>query len=117
MLHEKTAPVGFNLAADIFFTVDGDGVIKITDADGNVLEDQSALTVTQETETIVVDEEKSYDIEYILYTVTMIDKSGYELPLTGGPGTKLFTLGGIALIAAAVIYGFGKRRRRERRSG
>ena len=39
----------------------------------------------------------------------------YELPHTGGRGTLLYTLGGIALMASALMIGFSSRRRRERR--
>lgn len=42
--------------------------------------------------------------------------AGYELPDTGGTGTTLFTIGGLLLIAGAVGYGYGLRRRRERRA-
>ena len=37
---------------------------------------------------------------------------GYDLPSTGGPGTTLFTLGGVALMGAACIAGYRKRSRK-----
>lgn len=37
---------------------------------------------------------------------------GYELPKTGGPGTNLFTFGGLCLIAGTLMYGYHARRRR-----
>jgi LPXTG-motif cell wall-anchored protein len=38
-------------------------------------------------------------------TVTVTNYYGFELPHTGGPGTRIFTLCGIALLAlAGVIY-------------
>ena len=40
---------------------------------------------------------------------------GYELPETGGTGTIPYTLCGIGLMAAALMYGFSTRRKRERR--
>lgn len=40
---------------------------------------------------------------------------GYELPNTGGAGNNLFTFSGLLLMAGAVGYGYGLRRRRERR--
>ena len=49
------------------------------------------------------------------YTITVNNSTGVELPNTGGPGTLLYTLSGIALmLGAALMYGF-RLRRRERR--
>lgn len=49
-------------------------------------------------------------------TMVVNNQSAYELPETGGMGTKKYTMGGISLILTAlVIYGFSLRRRRERR--
>ncbi|MGE9942084.1 Cna B-type domain-containing protein [Bariatricus sp. SGI.161] len=39
----------------------------------------------------------------------------YELPETGGKGTYYYTIGGLLLMGAALMWGFGKRRKRERR--
>ena len=51
----------------------------------------------------------------LLYTFTVHNSNGVELPNTGGSGTLPYTLGGIALImASALMYGF-RMRRRERR--
>ena len=41
---------------------------------------------------------------------------GYELPSTGGAGTKLYTAGGGALMLAALVCGVCRKRRRERRA-
>ena len=50
------------------------------------------------------------------YTVIRIcNKTGYQLPSTGGPGTILYTFGGIAVLAIGLLYGFSMRRMRERR--
>jgi LPXTG-motif cell wall-anchored protein len=40
---------------------------------------------------------------------------GEPLPHTGGNGKTIYTLGGLAVMASALVYGFGLRRRRERR--
>ncbi|MCZ9313224.1 MAG: prealbumin-like fold domain-containing protein, partial [Methanocorpusculum sp.] len=47
--------------------------------------------------------------------VTVQNSAGYELPKTGGAGTTLYTLGGLLLMAGAVMYGCATRRRREGR--
>lgn len=44
------------------------------------------------------------------------DSPGYELPSTGGAGTKLYTAGGGALMLAALVCGVCRKRRRERRA-
>lgn len=49
-------------------------------------------------------------------TVTVKNYAGYELPETGGCGTTLFTLGGLLILAATLVYGYGLRRRQERRT-
>ncbi len=51
-----------------------------------------------------------------IYTIIVSDTSGAELPMTGGPGTLIYTLGGMLLMAsAALMYGF-RNKRAERRS-
>lgn len=48
-------------------------------------------------------------------TITVLNEAGVALPNTGGSGTLHYTLSGLLLIAAALMYGFVLRRRRERR--
>ncbi len=49
-----------------------------------------------------------------LWTVTVFNSSGYELPQTGGHGAMPFRLGGTALILTGLLYRFRKRRKRGR---
>lgn len=53
--------------------------------------------------------------KYVL-EVTAQNKAMYELPEAGGPGTLMYTLGGIALLGTALMFGFGSRRKQERRA-
>ena len=50
------------------------------------------------------------------YVVVITNNPGVKLPMTGGPGTNLFTITGTALIVGALMYGSVSRRRNERRS-
>ena len=48
-------------------------------------------------------------------TIEVVNNHGVELPHTGGGGTTLYTLSGLALMAPALVYGISLRRKRERR--
>ena len=39
-----------------------------------------------------------------------------ELPMTGGIGTQRYTISGLLILAAGLIYGYSQRRKRERRA-
>lgn len=52
----------------------------------------------------------------IVITNTAEKSDEYELPSTGGAGTKLYTAGGGALMLAALVCGVCRKRRRERRA-
>lgn len=43
-----------------------------------------------------------------------INEAGYELPETGGIGTTPYTLGGLLLMAVPLLYGYRRKRKRER---
>ena len=45
-------------------------------------------------------------------TIVVPNRTGEELPETGGPGTTILTIGGLLLMAGAVGGGYGLRRRR-----
>ncbi len=65
----------------------------------------------------VVSYDNNSGIEYGVVTISnkRENRSDYELPETGGRGTQLFTIGGTALIAAGLLYGCIRARKRERR--
>lgn len=90
-LVETKVPDGYNApATPVKFVVNTNG---ITVVEGN------AQTVTQDG----------------VITVKVQNSAGYELPKTGGAGTTLYTLGGLLLMAGAVMYGCAVRRKREGR--
>ena len=61
------------------------------------------------------DAEKSVKTDSLVIT-SQADPSDYELPSTGGAGTKLYTAGGGALMLVALVCGVCRKRRRERRA-
>ena len=118
-LEEISTKDGYNLLSELVtITVAEDGTISYTQeshlpsrvynsksAVGNLIKSNGGLFITD------VDSNGSA----IGYTITVNNSSGSALPMTGGSGTLLYTLGGLALIlASALMYGF-RLRRRERR--
>ncbi|WP_303214460.1 SpaH/EbpB family LPXTG-anchored major pilin [uncultured Enorma sp.] len=77
ILHEKSAPAGYKLAADMEFTIESD-----------VQEDYSG-TVQDFTGTAIVDE---------------VVNPAEELPTTGGAGTVAFTAAGVVIMAGAAAF-------------
>ena len=49
------------------------------------------------------------------HPVVQVNLTGPELPATGGSGTLWYTAGGAVLVGGSLLYGFGRRRKRERR--
>lgn len=45
----------------------------------------------------------NYDVTSGTITFTVINKKGFDLPTTGGIGTYIFTIGGLLIMAAAVL--------------
>ena len=99
-LVETEAPAGYNKLAY---------KVKLEVKDNNTV----ITAVTDPASTTNIADETSDN--KLLYTFTVHNSNGTELPKTGGTGTLPFTLGGIGLIlASALMYGF-RMRRRERR--
>ncbi len=107
-LLETHAPDGYySLTEPICFrvTVSGGSVVAVpTDEEGNTLADWPDSIVLA-----------SYSEVGGVLSMDVENESGFELPETGGSGTKPYTLCGIALIVIALVYGSVSRRRRERR--
>ena len=81
-----------------------------TVVDGEVINNIKILDTT-----ISDDAEESVKTDSLVIT-SQADPSDYELPSTGGAGTKLYTAGGGALMLAALVCGVCRKHRRERRA-
>lgn len=81
-----------------------------TAVDGEVINNIRILDTT-----ISDDAEESVKTDSLVIT-SQADPSDYELPSTGGAGTKLYTAGGGALMLAALVCGVCRKRRHERRA-
>ena len=60
---------------------------------------------------------KGYLVEYTTGaegTLVVTNYKSFDLPETGGMGTHLYKIGGLACIIAALIYGYSLRRKREK---
>jgi len=98
-LKETKAPDGYIRLGDIFyFQIKLDGTVQVTDESGNVIEDFSGLMISLDNKTISVK-----------------NTPGQTLPMTGGPGTFIYTLSGITLLMASALMYIFRMRRRERR--
>lgn len=74
--------------------------------------DQYAVTVAYDALTVTVTHE---DGAAGTWDGTIVNRRRPRMPETGGAGTLLYTIGGIALMAIGLLYGCALRRRRERR--
>ena len=109
VLTETAAPDGYQmLPADIRFVV----------RDNRENDTQTAEVLNQDELNGLVDTTLSDDGGVTMLVIHVKNQAGYELPSTGGPGTTLFTLCGLALMAmvGALMYRYYVRLRRERRN-
>ena len=94
-LVETSAPAGYNIKAQ---------PVVITVTSTNVTYDEGT-TLSQS------GSGRSYDPETKVYTLIVSNSAGYELPSTGGPGTRRFTISGSILILGAGVMLWMRRRR------
>lgn len=92
LLRELNAPTGYGIADDIYFLIDENGDLYLTDENGTKTEGP---------------------VENL--TIVMVDPDTFELPLIGGSGTAPYMVGGALLMAAAVACVLELRRRQEKR--
>lgn len=88
-LKETKAPAGYNLADTVYtVTFDQEGNVTLKNGDKDVVADSSGA--------------------YLI-----ANKSGYQLPETGGPGTARYTLSAITLMASAVLWGLARWKKKD----
>lgn len=93
-LHETEAPTGYYKPAnDLRMMISDDGKVSIFGQNGGETEE---ITAHEGVRTVVI---RNY--------------SGYALPSTGGPGTRLFTIFGILLLALSSAGAMMRKRREE----
>lgn len=106
-LVEERPPNGYTvITKEIFFALrprDDTVSLQLYDSAGNVISAPNGVS-------------GEYNTGNQLLTVTVKNLRGYELPSTGGSGTLLYILCGLALVVGPLVYGFSLRRRYERRS-
>lgn len=108
---------GISSTAGTGITAGTDGIAVIADSDGTAVTastDGTAVTGSTDGTAVTADTAGTADTDGG-YTLTVVNHSGSELPMTGGRGTILYTIGGTLLMAASLLCGLGQRRRRERR--
>ena len=103
-LTETDAPDGYNKIDPIEFTVTAEHDIEWnTQGRTDVLKTLTGDVVTGEIEF-------TKDVTEGSFSANVVNKKGTILPETGGIGTKIFTFGGAALVAIAVILLVTKKR-------
>lgn len=109
-LRETKTPDGYySLPADIQFAVLKD---NSSDTARAVLINESELG---DAVTLSLKHTKDEDDEDVYkLTIGVKNTQGYVLPETGGTGTRWITLGGLLIVACALMYGHRRRRKQER---
>ena len=103
-LTETNPPVGYVLTGnkDIYFKINENGEVSLTDADRQPIASSAIQDNTLAAPNIS-------QVDQANYNVTVPNTPGAELPMTGGPGTKLFTILGSILMCLGGALLFRRR--------
>ncbi len=121
LLRETKAPDGFILSAnDFVFNIKEGLDSKVGSIAEVVPTDHSFFTAfISEDGKYAIDATNS-DTKYTVddngkvWTIAIPNNTGAQLPVTGGTGTAMYTLGGLAFIATSLVYGLSMRRKKEK---
>lgn len=94
-LTETKAPSGYTLPRKPETTI----TLADTDVVTGTLEESQAGGTNVKADSVAVDGEKAWQLNFTLTN----SKSNFNLPITGGIGTAIFTIGGIMIMAGAVM--------------
>ncbi|MBR0227282.1 MAG: Cna B-type domain-containing protein [Clostridia bacterium] len=101
---ETQAPAGYNMmTSPIFFTITA-GAVTWTNEAGTAISYQEKVTYTAARAAVADDPSTPEDetSEATPATFTVGNTPGVELPATGGPGTAMYTVSGLALTLGAL---------------
>ena len=104
-LKETKTPDGYIICNPFVYFTMAKGVVSLTDENGSAVtgDNNPYVALNNGVYTDIIEPGQGQTI----YTIRVWNYPGIELPNTGGPGTLLYTLGGLALVAgSALIYRF-----------
>ena len=105
-LVETTIPQGYNKAEDVIFVVESELDDEDEALTGLVVKDKDGTVISGTTDEAVF----NIGDKFANVSTSVVNKSGVELPSTGGIGTTIFyVLGGILVLAAVVLLVTKKR--------
>ncbi len=94
-LTETKAPSGYTLPRNPETTI----TLSEKDTVNGTLDESKAEGTNVKANSVAVDGEKAWQLNFTLTN----SKSNFNLPITGGIGTAIFTIGGIMIMAGAVM--------------
>lgn len=112
-LEETTVPEGYNKADDVEFTVIAS---YATEADN-----PQFIELTVEVDQDLLDflglseDEEPFSVEEGVISTNVVNLAGYVLPSTGGIGTTIFYIAGVAIMLGAVVLFVKSRRAGEKK--
>ena len=116
--NDQTQPLGIghigNLLPGTYYLVETaapDGYIAPSGHVTVTISENGSVSILQ---TDNAQQNQNVFVEDGIVTIVVTNSTGKELPHTGGPGTLLYTSGGLLLMAAAMIYLICVRRRERR---